>query len=264
MLECITPVILTYNEAPNIDRTLERLGWARDIVVVDSGSSDETCSMIANFPRARIVTRQFDSHANQWNFAIDSTAIQSEWILALDADYVLTPEFVQELVELRPPNNVNGYRARFRYCVAGRQLRGSLYPPVTVLFRRGAARYVQDGHTQRLLVDGAVEPLRACVLHDDRKPFRRWLESQNNYARLEARKLRARPWRKLDWQDCLRRVPFLSPLPVAFYCMFVRGCALDGPAGWLYVGQRVIAEGVLSVHMIARSAKPDASPPSSN
>lgn len=42
MMEQITPLILTCNEAPNIGRTLERLTWARDIVVVDSFSNDET------------------------------------------------------------------------------------------------------------------------------------------------------------------------------------------------------------------------------
>jgi glycosyltransferase involved in cell wall biosynthesis len=256
VLDRITPVILTYNEAPNIGRTLTRLTWAEDIVVVDSGSEDSTREIVGRFPQARVVTRRFDTHANQWNHAIQQTGIRSEWILALDADYTLTPEFVDELAVLRPPDGVNGYQARFRYCIDGRPLRGSLYPPVTLLFRRVAARYAQDGHTQRVVVEGAVEQLRTFVLHDDRKPFRRWLASQHKYAKLEARKLRAQAWSSLDWQDRVRRVPFLSPLPVALYCMFVRGCALDGRAGLVYVGQRMIAEAALSIHMLSRSESP--------
>jgi glycosyltransferase involved in cell wall biosynthesis len=253
VLDRITPVVLTYNEAPNIARTLERLAWARDIVVVDSGSDDATREIVARFPQARFVSRAFDKHVNQWNHGIEETGIRSEWILALDADYVLTPEFVDELAALRPTDAIDGYRTRFRYCIEGRPLRGSLYPPVTVLFRRGRARYVQDGHTQRIVVAGGVAQLRSFVLHDDRKPFKRWLASQQKYAVLEARKLREQSWTSLSWQDRVRRVPFLSPLPVAFYCLVVRRCALDGRAGLTYVGQRVIAETILSLKLVART-----------
>jgi glycosyltransferase involved in cell wall biosynthesis len=255
VLDRITPVILTYNEAPNIGRTLERLTWAREIVVVDSGSEDATRDIVGRFPQARLVNRAFDTHANQWNYATQNTGIRGEWVLSLDADYVLTPEFVSEVAALRPTEAVNGYRARFRYCIAGRPLRGSLYPPVTLLFRRSAAHYTQDAHTQRLVVDGSVEQLRSFVLHDDRKPFSRWLASQHKYAALEARKLRAQPWSHLDWQDRVRRVPFLSTLPVAAYCMFGLGCALDGIPGLAYVGQRVIWEAAVSFQLLAQARR---------
>src|SRR6266853_1961071 len=87
MLGAITPVILTFNEAPNIGRTLERLPWARRIVVVDSFSDDDTGAIVTRYPKAELFRRRFDSHANQWNFAIHETGINTEWILALDADY---------------------------------------------------------------------------------------------------------------------------------------------------------------------------------
>src|SRR5215204_1989322 len=97
MLEQITPVILTRNEAPNIGRTLEQLCWAGDIVVVDSFSDDGTLEIVSGFPQVRVSQRMFDSHAEQWNFALRETGISSEWVLALDADYMLTPAFVEEL-----------------------------------------------------------------------------------------------------------------------------------------------------------------------
>jgi len=75
MLPHITPVILTYNEAPNIGRCLDGLGWARDIVVVDSFSDDQTLSIISAYPQARCFQRQFDNHASQWTFAIKETGI---------------------------------------------------------------------------------------------------------------------------------------------------------------------------------------------
>ena len=108
MLETITSVILTFNEAANISRTLERLSWGRNIVVVDS-----------------------------------------ERILALDADHVVTDELIEEIGGLCPQKNICGYRVQFIYCVPGQKLRGSLYPPLISLYRRGHADYVQQGHTQR-------------------------------------------------------------------------------------------------------------------
>src|SRR5437660_8683027 len=159
MLDQMTPVVLTRNEAANIGRTLERLSWARDIVVVDSFSTDDTVAIISDFPQARVFPREFDTHTKQWNFGLKETGITSEWVLALDADYILTPEFVDEL-KLLKPDSVNGYRAKFIYCINGRRLRSGVYPDVTVLCRRAAARYVQDGHTQRVAVEGRVEMLR--------------------------------------------------------------------------------------------------------
>ncbi len=161
MLTNITPVILTYNEAANIQRVLEKLVWAPDVVVVDSHSSDETLDLASSFSNVRIFQRSFDSHSIQWNFAVRETEIKTDWVLALDADYILTDEFVAELKKLEPPDKVSGYRAEFIYCVYGRPLRASLYPPVTVLFRRHAAAYRQDGHTQRVVVAGEVESLRS-------------------------------------------------------------------------------------------------------
>src|SRR5258708_7588126 len=82
MLDQITPLILTHNEAPNIGRTLAELSWASDIVVVDSFSDDETLEIVSRFPQVRVYQRQFDSHENQWNFGLRETGIDSEWLLA--------------------------------------------------------------------------------------------------------------------------------------------------------------------------------------
>ena len=141
MYDQITPVILTLNEAPNITRILERLTWALEVVVVDSLSSDDTVARAEKFPNTRVVGRKFDWLARQWNYGIHETGITSEWILALDADYIPTDELIEELKTLRPQDAVRGYRAEFIYCVFGRRLMGSIYPPVTVLFRREGAEY---------------------------------------------------------------------------------------------------------------------------
>jgi glycosyltransferase involved in cell wall biosynthesis len=253
MLDQITPVILTYNEAPNIERTLERLAWARDIVVLDSFSDDETLAIADRTPRVRVFQREFDCHENQWNFALKETGISSEWVLALDADYLLTPELVEELNELRPEPGTGGYRTRFVYCVNGRGLRGSTYPPVTVLYRRQGARYEQDGHTQRVLFPGDLVELRAPILHDDRKSFDHWLRAQARYMKLEANKLARSDWRDLGWSDRLRKLRVVAPLAILFYCLFAKGLILDGRAGFYYAFQRMLSEMLLSLYLLEQA-----------
>src|SRR5690349_4713692 len=81
MLGAITPVILTFNESPNIKRSLAALEWADDIVVVDSGSTDGTLDLLRQYPKVRLFRRPFDTHAKQWRYALTETKILTPWIL---------------------------------------------------------------------------------------------------------------------------------------------------------------------------------------
>ena len=246
MLTSITTLILTYNEAPNIARALGVLNWAKDIVVVDSFSDDDTVEIAKSFPRVRVFQRAFDCHRNQWEFGLKETSISTPWVLALDADYVLSEELIAELAQLTPSAQTGGYRANFVYCIKGRKLRSGIYPPVTVLFRRESATYVQDGHTQRVALEGAIEDLHAPIFHDDRKSLKRWFKSQARYTELEAQKLRAADPAELALPDRLRRWRFVVPPVMLVYCLIVRGGILDGWAGFYYAFQRAMAEAMLS------------------
>lgn len=250
MLNRITPLILTRNEAANIGRTLEQLSWARDIVIVDSLSDDDTLEIISTFPQVRVYQRVFDSHDRQWNFALKETSIESDWVLALDADYVLTEGFAAELDGLAPARDVEGYRAKFIYCINGKQIRSGIYPSVTVLYRRAAGTYIQDGHAQRLALDGNVETLRSTILHDDRKPLSHWLQGQSRYSELEARKLLSSTRKNLSWQDRLRLSRVAASPAALLYCLIIRGGIFDGWAGFYYAFQRGLAELTLSLYLI--------------
>ena len=248
MLDQITPLILTYNEAPNLTRCLARLGWARDIVVVDSLSTDATKAIAAQHANVRFIERKFDNHTAQWNFGLDQ--VKTDWVLSLDADYILSDGFEQELAALRPAAALAAYAASFRYCINGRPLRGTLYPTRLALFRRATCRYVQDGHTQLLRADGPTTALRTRILHDDRKPLSHWLWSQDRYAKLEAEKLSRTPSAELGLNDRIRKTILLGPPGVFLYTLFVRGVILDGWAGWHYALQRALAETLLSLRLI--------------
>lgn len=248
----ITPVVLTWNEAANVERTLDRLGWARRVVIVDSGSTDGTQELARGFPNVQVVERPFDTHAAQWEFGIRHPEVTTDWVLALDADYLLPTELVEELARLDLARGARGYRARFRTCIDGKPLRASLYPPVVVLFDRRCVRYWQEGHTQRLRVGGSIGELRGRIDHDDRKPFARFVEAQRRYAALEAARLAAMPWRALPWSGRVRRLRVLAPPLVPLWLLVGRGLILDGRRGLAYARQRWIAEASLAKALGAR------------
>ncbi|MDB6155832.1 MAG: glycosyl transferase [Chthoniobacteraceae bacterium] len=250
MLKQITPLLLTFNEAPNLRRTLEQLKWASRIVVIDSGSTDETKAILNEFPSVQCLDRDFDSHAAQWNFGLEQ--IRSEWVLSLDADYVLSEALIKELDAMRPDPAVAAYFASFTFCVYGSPVRGNLYPPRAVLFRPDAAQYVQDGHTQHLEIDGASTHLRNLIFHDDRKPLLAWLIAQARYAALEADKLLSLNPAQLSAPDRVRRAIVPAPFLVFFYTLFAKGLIFDGWAGWWYVLQRTVAELILSLYLLER------------
>lgn len=248
MSGCITPLILTFNEAPNLERTFAPLAWAREVVVLDSFSTDQTLPIAHSRPNVRVVQRTFDTHAAQWTAGV--AECRTDWVLALDADYVLSQELVEELKHWQPDPNVDAYYCRFRYCVEGKPLRGSLYPPRAVLFRGARCRYVQDGHTQLLHIPGAASWLSGAIFHDDRKPLSRWFLDQDRYAKQEAEKLMAAPTLSRSWADWWRRKGVAAPILVFLTTLFGKGLILDGWRGWYYVCQRTAAELMLSLRLV--------------
>jgi glycosyltransferase involved in cell wall biosynthesis len=248
MLNSITPLILTYNESSNIERTLQSLTWAKKIVVIDSCSTDNTLDILSSYPQVEIFQRKFDSFANQCNYGLSK--ITSEWVLSLDADYILTPELINELKTFHVESHINSYSAKFKYCIFGKPLRGTLLPPRKVLYRREKATYKDDGHAHRVFVEGDSAMLFGCIYHDDRKPLSRWLWAQDRYMVIEVRKLLETPISELSWGDKIRRQKILAPLIILLYCLILKGGILDGWHGWYYAFQRVLAEILLGIRLI--------------
>src|SRR4051794_1241401 len=109
MLDRITPLVLTRDEEANIGRTLAQLAWAREVVVVDSVSTDDTVKIARTFANVRVVSRAFDAHDVQWRFGV--AQVSTPWVLTLDADYVVPETFISEMAALDPPPDVAAYQA---------------------------------------------------------------------------------------------------------------------------------------------------------
>lgn len=251
MLDSITPVILTMNEEPNVRRLLEGVAWAKQVVVVDSGSTDATLSILAEYPRVRVFHRAFDSHGGQWRYAVEETGIDSDWVLRLDADYLVTAELRDELAALAPPADVDAYRIRFGYAMYGHGLLASLYPANTVLFRRGRGHAYDKGHTEGWRIDGKVDELKGRIVHDDRKPMTGWVGSQVRYMTRELPHMEQSGGLKA-W---LRKHPPLMPVAMFLYTLFGKGLIFNGRAGMFYALQRLLAETVLALLVLEKRLK---------
>ncbi|MDD2808226.1 glycosyltransferase family 2 protein [Rhodoferax sp.] len=249
-LQQISVLILTYNEAPNIGRTLDALKSFPEVVLLDSGSTDDTLAIAAGYINVRVCCRQFDSHSAQWQYGLTACGIEKKWVLALDADYQLPPQLVDEIGALSPSSSQSGFYISFRYCVFGKPLTATLYPPLIALYKRHNANYIQEGHTQRVVVTGEIGRLTGLICHDDRKQLSRWLAAQAGYAVLEAKLLRSSSWQDLKLQDKIRRLIFIAPWLVPLYCLTVGRGFMDGRAGLFYAMQRAVAESILAIQLL--------------
>jgi|AntRauTorckE5430_2_1112549.scaffolds.fasta_scaffold00570_8 glycosyltransferase involved in cell wall biosynthesis len=247
-LNRVTALILTYNEVPNITRTLDRLSWASRVVVIDSYSTDGTIELLERYPNVEIFYRKFDGFAQQCNYGLE--LIRTPWVLSMDADYVLSEPIIAEIYDIVRDGSAEGALAAFRYCVAGKPLNKDNTTPRKVLYRRQHAHYENLGHQHRVNVPGTEVMMRHKIYHDDRKSLSRWLKSQDGYLTIEAEKLNQSKYGDLDLADKIRKTKVLGPIVVFFHCLFARGLLFKGWRGWYYTLQRTLVEILLVIKLI--------------
>jgi len=258
MPDSLSALVITYNEATNIARCLERLDWVQRVVVLDSGSTDGTQEIARNFPNVEVIERAFDTFAGQCNFGLNQ--IHTDWVLSLDADYILGKGFEEAARAAIQSNCAPAFRVPFQYCIHGQGLSATVYPPRIALYRRDTARYEDEGHGHRVCIKGTPGLLGAMIDHDDRKPLSRWFASQIKYSEQEAEFLATSAASQLSRMDKLRAKAWIVPVLTPFYCLIVKGLWRDGRAGWHYTLQRWVAECMIALALVdrrfAKASKP--------
>lgn len=190
----VAVIILTWNEEVNIRRCIQSVGWASQVVVIDSGSTDQTIS-IARSLGAETIENPWLGYSGQREFALRLPQLLHDWVYFVDADEWVSPELAAEIDEqLRSPASA-GFAHRFRIVFQGRWIRhcgwysGSWI--VRVMDRRHA-RFDYNAVGERAHIDGRVCRLTNDIVDNDLKGLAPWLRKHVHYAELEAER-RARP-----------------------------------------------------------------------
>lgn len=185
----LTVVILTYNEEIHIGRAIASVQKiAERIFVIDSGSSDRTVE-IAQAQKAEVLVHPFTTQAKQFNWALAQLPDDTDWVLRLDADEVVTAELAREistnLASLAP--EVSGVELSRRIAFLRRPIRhGGVFPVRLIrLFRFGRGHSEDRWMDEHIVVDGPVARLHSEILDDNLKPLGWWIDKHNAYAARE-------------------------------------------------------------------------------
>lgn len=190
-MQDIACIILTKDEAVHIERCIRSAQVVcSDVWVVDSYSTDATCSM-AEALGARVVQHAFTNQAEQFNWAIDTLPITNQWIWRLDADEIIEPQLARmaELGLAKLPGSVNGIYVNKKIVFMGRPLlHGGWYPaPQIKLIRRGYGRSedkVMDEHL--IVLAGDTVYWNADQTDWNLRPLDWWWHKHEGYAKREA------------------------------------------------------------------------------
>ncbi|HEY1763476.1 MAG TPA: glycosyltransferase family 2 protein [Opitutaceae bacterium] len=267
-------VILTLNEERALPDCLVSLRGTDDVVVLDSGSNDQTANL-AQAAGARVITRPFDTFAGQRNYAQCAIAFRHPWVFHLDADERMTPELDAECRRVANRSDLDGFRVAPKMLFEGRWIRHcSDFPAYQARFVRAPGfLFVQVGHGQREAPGMRVVNLRENYLHDlSIYGEEAWIAKHRGYARAEAREHRAGPeargWIGLLAADplfrrrSLKRLSFTLPWRPELrflYQYLLRGGFLDGAPGLHYCRLLFCYEGFISqeIAKLKRQSPPD-------
>jgi glycosyltransferase involved in cell wall biosynthesis len=224
----LSVVIITLNEEANLARTLRRVAWADEIIVVDSGSTDGTREIAKSFA-ARIFVEPWKGFAAQKNSALAKAT--GDWILSLDADEEVEPALADEIRHTLASNPAEvGFWIPRKNFFLGRWIRhGGFYPdPKLRLLRRGAGQFEGRPVHEDVRLNGATAKLKGHLLHHAYPTLESYLDHMNRYSSLGAQMSAGRKPRGFSIVNIVIR-PLLT-----FFCNYIlRGGFLDGREGLL-------------------------------
>jgi glycosyltransferase involved in cell wall biosynthesis len=191
-IEVIIPV---KNEEKNLPFALASvMNWADKVWVVDSESTDKTCS-IAKEAGAEVVVQPWLGYAKQKNWALDNLDLKADWIFFLDADEAILPELRDELLSISSQSESDVKESAFNinryFMFLGKRIRHcGYYPSWNVrFFKRGKARYEEREVHEHMVVEGKTGELKGHMEHWDRRGLEPYMAKHNHYSTLEAKEI---------------------------------------------------------------------------
>ncbi|HMK13829.1 MAG TPA: glycosyltransferase family 2 protein [Burkholderiales bacterium] len=223
----VSVIIITKNEEQNIRACLESVVWADEIIVVDSGSSDNTVGICKNLG-AQVHVMDWPGYGPQKNRALNLAT--GDWVLSLDADERVSSELRSEIQSaVSNPGQAAAFLIPRSSSYCGRIMRHSGWWPdyVTRLFKRGHARFSDDLVHEHLVVEGKTAKLNQPLLHEAFRDLEQVLQKLNGYSSAGASMLKQRG----------RKVTLASAIGHGLWTFirtyFLRAGFLDGREGFM-------------------------------
>jgi len=247
----LTIAIPVRNEEKNLPGCLTSIGddLARRIVIIDSGSTDDTTS-IAIKAGAEVVNFEWDGNfPKKRNWFLRNYTPDTKWVLFLDADEYLTEEFKTELRKALQNDDVVGYWLHYTIYFLGKKLKGGYPLDKLALFRVGAGEYerIDEDRWSKLdmeihehpVLSGKTGFIKSKIDHQDFRGVSHYVTKHNEYAWWEAKRflkssedsVATKNWtwkQKLKYK--LMKTPFIGPV---YFCgsFFLLGGFRDGSRG---------------------------------
>lgn len=224
----LSVVIIAKDAASQIAACIDSVSFADEILVVDSGSEDETRA-IADVRGCRVIEKEWLGFGRQKQFAVSEA--KHDWVLCLDVDERVTPVLAASIQAAMVSPAFKAYRMPRRNRFLGRWLsHGEGYPDWSLrLFHRTHASWSNDEVHEAVITTADVGRLVGDLQHDSAEDVTHYLAKQNRYSSLHAQALYGQGVRagygKL----------FLSPLARFIKFYFIKLGFLDGGAGFAHV-----------------------------
>lgn len=182
----VSAVIITYNEERIIQKTLDKLHWCDEIVIVDSHSTDNTVSICRQYG-CQVYFRHFDGYGSQKQFAVSKAS--NDWVLCIDADEVLSDKLVQEITSLSEkdlenaafsfPMNLVFLNKEFTY---GKES-GRYF---LRMFNKKKGGFTAEKVHEGIQVNGTVKKMQHIIKHYSYCSIYQYLDKLNRYTSYSA------------------------------------------------------------------------------
>lgn len=185
-MQTLSVIIITKNEAKNIQACLESVKWANEIIVLDSGSTDDTVALCKAYT-SKIFQTDWPGYGKQKNRALDLATCQ--WVLSIDADEIVTPELqhdIQQLLQALPQHAAYSILRISKYCRKYLRYGDWRNDNCVRLFKKNCARFKDVAVHEDLIVEGSVGQLNAILLHNSFDNLEQVLSKVNEYSTLGA------------------------------------------------------------------------------
>lgn len=252
----VSVVIPVKNEERNLPRCLSLLKDYSEVIVVDSGSSDQTCEIVREYGAEFVDFKWNGQFPKKRNWVLRNVSLKNDWVLFLDADEYVSDAFNSEVKKIVENELVNGCWITYQNHFMGRLLKHGDPMRKLALFRKSAGEYerIEEDSWSHLdmevhehpQIKGQVLSLRTPVEHRDYKDFSAYIARHNAYSSWEAQRCLA--LRKSGFTGLTGRQRIKYRLmaswwlgPIYFVgAYFLKLGFLDGKAGWLLAMNKMV------------------------